>query len=269
MQLLVGFLRRLTEYATEHAAAFHSPGFRRFFSMLAEELNQNYFELIEQTLKELQFKGGVLMSAQLAAGNKGAAYMLRRPRVQRLFGRMFDRSGYGFAVPDRDESGFRALGELEDKGVNLVANALTQSLDHVRGFFITLRTEIGFYVACLNLRERLAEKGEPIAIPVALPASEVGLSAEGLYDVSLALTLQARTVGNDIDADHKSLVMITGANQGGKSSFLRGVGLAQLMTQAGMFVGAGRFAQTSATASTRTSNAKRTRPWRAASSTRS
>jgi DNA mismatch repair ATPase MutS len=29
--------------------------------------------------------------------------------------------------------------------------------------------------------------------------------------------------------------MITGANQGGKSTFLRAVGLAQLMTQAGMF----------------------------------
>jgi DNA mismatch repair ATPase MutS len=32
------------------------------------------------------------------------------------------------------------------------------------------------------------------------------------------------------------LVMITGANQGGKSTFLRSVGIAQLMMQAGMFV---------------------------------
>ena len=54
----------------------------------------------------------------------------------------------------------------------------------------------------------------------------------------LALTTGQRVVGNDVDADGKSLVMITGANQGGKSTFLRSVGLAQLMTQAGMFVGA-------------------------------
>jgi DNA mismatch repair ATPase MutS len=48
-------------------------------------------------------------------------------------------------------------------------------------------------------------------------------------------------VGNDVDADGKQLVMITGANQGGKSTFLRSVGLAQLMLQAGMFVPAQSF----------------------------
>ena len=35
--------------------------------------------------------------------------------------------------------------------------------------------------------------------------------------------------------------MITGANEGGKSTFLRSVGLAQLMMQAGMFVAAESF----------------------------
>jgi DNA mismatch repair ATPase MutS len=43
-------------------------------------------------------------------------------------------------------------------------------------------------------------------------------------------------VGNDVQADGKSLVIITGANSGGKSTFLRSVGLAQLMMQCGLFV---------------------------------
>jgi predicted ATPase len=38
-------------------------------------------------------------------------------------------------------------------------------------------------------------------------------------------------VSNDVNADGASLIMITGANQGGKSTFLRSVGLAQLMMQ--------------------------------------
>jgi DNA mismatch repair ATPase MutS len=48
-------------------------------------------------------------------------------------------------------------------------------------------------------------------------------------------------VGNRADADNKDLMMITDANQGGKSTFLRSIGLAQLMMQCGMFVPAKSF----------------------------
>ena len=41
--------------------------------------------------------------------------------------------------------------------------------------------------------------------------------------------------------------MVTGANTGGKSTFLRSVGLAHLMMQAGMFVSANRSHRRSAT----------------------
>jgi DNA mismatch repair ATPase MutS len=64
----------------------------------------------------------------------------------------------------------------------------------------------------------------------------------GLYDVCLSLHMQGRVVGNSCDADGKSLTIITGANQGGKSSFVRSIGLAQVMMQCGMFVGAESFA---------------------------
>jgi DNA mismatch repair ATPase MutS len=50
-----------------------------------------------------------------------------------------------------------------------------------------------------------------------------------------------RVVSNDVSADRKSLIMITGANQGGKSTLLRSLGVAQLMMQSGMFVGARAF----------------------------
>jgi DNA mismatch repair ATPase MutS len=86
-----------------------------------------------------------------------------------------------------------------------------------------LRAELAFYLGCLNLHERLAAKGEPVCLPEPLPAWRPVLSAQGLYDVCLTLNLDARVVGNDVDADGKTLVIITGANQGGKSTFLRSV----------------------------------------------
>ena len=238
MELFSGFLGRLHVVAEDHASKFSSPGFTRFFAMLREELDDAYLELVDRQLKALKFPGGMLMSAQLAAGNRGKAYTLRRSRDQGFLGRIFDRSGLSFTIPDRDVSGFNALGTLEDRGTNVVSNALAQSVDHVDAFFVMLRSELAFYVACLNLSERLAEQGESTTFPVSVPRGERALSARGLYDVCLALTTGQRVVGNDVDADGKSLVMITGANQGGKSTLLRSVGLAQLMTQAGMFVGA-------------------------------
>lgn len=44
-----------------------------------------------------------------------------------------------------------------------------------------------------------------------------------------------------MQAAGKSLVIITGANSGGKSTFLRSVGVAQLMMQSGLFVTAGSY----------------------------
>lgn len=46
--------------------------------------------------------------------------------------------------------------------------------------------------------------------------------------------MKQKIVGNDVNADNKDLVIITGANQGGKLTFLRSIGLSQLMMQCGM-----------------------------------
>ena len=45
-----------------------------------------------------------------------------------------------------------------------------------------------------------------------------------------------RLIGNDITADGTDLIVITGANGGGKTTFLRSVGVAHLMMHSGMFV---------------------------------
>jgi DNA mismatch repair ATPase MutS len=80
-----------------------------------------------------------------------------------------------------------------------------------------------------------------MTFPVPVSSPERGHSFHGLYDVCLTLTVQEPVVGNDANADGKDLIIITGANQGGKSTFLQSIGLAQLMMQCGMFVPAGSF----------------------------
>lgn len=241
LEFFTGQLKKLRAVAGEHAHQFRSDGFTRLFAMLAEELGGDYFQIAEDHLKELKFGNGVLISAGLGRAATGTGYVLRRPQPQSWMQRIANRSGYSFQIPERDENGFRALADLRNRGINLVANATGQSADHILSFFQMLRTELAFYVGCLNLQQRLSAKGAPACFPVPLPLGGAALSASGLYDPCLTLHLQSRAVGNHVTADGKRLVVITGANQGGKSTFLRSAGLAQLMMQCGMYVTAESF----------------------------
>ena len=239
LQLFMEALKRLRQITDEHAEEFRSEGFAALFGTLIRELDDDYFRAVEEHLRQLRFRDGVLLSAELGKGNKGVNYILRMSgRTKQSWLRRIsanNHSAYTLRIHPRDESGARTLAGLRDRGINLAANALAQSTDHILSFLIMLRCELGFYIGCLNVHEKLSRKGEPLCFPVPLTGGQAALSCHGLYDVCLSLRLDIRAVGNDVNADNKSLVMITGANQGGKSTFLRSIGLAQLMMQCGMF----------------------------------
>jgi DNA mismatch repair ATPase MutS len=245
LQMFVGALKDLRTIADEHAEQFQSEGFTSFFAMLKRELGDEYFATVQKHLKQLKFRDGVLISAELGPGNKGTNYVLRKPhdRTENWLERILEQKprSYTFYLHPRDESGAKALSELNDRGINLVANALAQSTDHILSFFSMLRTELAFYVGCLNLDGKLNQKDEPISFPQPVAAGERRHSFSGLYDICLALSLDHKIVSNEFNADYKDLIIITGANQGGKSTFLRSIGVAQLMMQCGMFVPAESF----------------------------
>lgn len=253
----LGMLRRLRTIADSNSGRFASEGWTAFFATLKDELSDEYFASARDHVEQLKFRDGMLLGARLGKGNKAEGYTLhvrprqrRRTRGQRLrslltewLDRLFARRPPvpGFSLDPRDESGARALRELQGRGIADVANALAQSTDHVRGFFGMLRWELAFYVGCVNLHKRITRKRAPVCIPVPAAATERRLSFRGLYDICLCLSVAHRVVGNEADADRQDLVVVTGANQGGKSTFLRSIGLAQLMMQCGMFAPADSF----------------------------
>lgn len=252
LAIFAEILERLRRVADEADSAFQSPGFRRFFAMLRSELDDAYLDRVRDHLERLTFKGGVLMSADLGPGNRGIHYILRRPpdaqrgwlsRLQEWVSHLGGESeeSYTYEVAERDEAGFNALSELRSEGIASVAVALAQSTDDILSFFKMLRSELAFYVGCINLREQLSRKGESVCLPVPVAESETGLSCSGLYDAALSLTIGERTVGNEISGTGKTLLFLTGANRGGKSTLLRAIGQAQLMMQCGMFVPAESF----------------------------
>ena len=245
--LFFSHLRRLRDMAFNHGGRFESAGFKNLFGTLIAELDDRYLAEVERHLQQLGLRNGVLMRAALGPANKGDVYQLLEPRRSvprwgRELRRLIDkwphreRSAYVYQLAERDESGANSLLELRNRALASVAAVLGQAADQVLSFFVALRTELAFYIACLNLRDRLAEKHAPVSFAEVLSVTERTFEGTGLYDLSLCLTQTKNIVGNAINASHKPLIVITGANRGGKTTMLRAIGQAQLMMQAGMFV---------------------------------
>jgi MutS domain V len=251
---LILIIKELRNVAEVHADEFESEGLKRLLLLVRAELSDEYFATVRSHLQQLKFRDGVLLSAKLGKGNKGIKYILRKlepgkwdwlkriipEEIWSIIGQLFPEKGpaYSFTLHPRDDSGARALGELKERGIHLVANAMAQSADHIVDFFTMLQTELAFYVGCLNLSEQLAGRRKPICFPIPAITSERTHVCTELYDVCLALAKDQRVVGNDLHAPEKELAIITGANTGGKSTFLRSVGVSQIMMQCGMFVAA-------------------------------
>ena len=60
----------------EHKDKFLSPGFNRFINMMIDELNDDYFHQVKETLNNLKFKNVILIKSELGFGNKGVNYTL-------------------------------------------------------------------------------------------------------------------------------------------------------------------------------------------------
>lgn len=243
LELLLGYLERLRAVAEQHGQDMVSPAFSRLCGLILKELDDSYLKRLGGHLDALQLRPGLWMSARLGRANKGTGYVLHRAPEPAKRSRRPRRgpTGHTITIPDGDDARVRDLGELKAKGITVVANTLARCVEHVVSFFRALRSELAFYIGCDNLHACLVAKGEPLCTPQAMPASAQGFSATGLYDPGLSLRVEGRVVGNDIEAGAKTLVLVTGANRGGKTTFLRSLGLAQLMMQSGMFVAANSF----------------------------
>ncbi|MBN9215835.1 MULTISPECIES: hypothetical protein [unclassified Microbacterium] len=239
---LAGQLDRLRAFRSVLNDSFASPAFRGLSDTIARELDDDYMIELRRTLHELAFPDGMLMSAGIGPGGQVAGQILRRAKRENR--RWFDRTPlkkplFSFTLPDRDEAGANALSELEDRSVNEVANAASQAAEHVQAFFTSLRNEVGFYLAVGNLVTALGQIGAPLCTPDPLTSDTA--TADGVYDPCLAWRTRSIPVVNDVHLGQRGLLVITGANQGGKSTLLRALGTAQLMMQAGLPVPADRF----------------------------
>ncbi|MBQ8509632.1 MAG: hypothetical protein IJ493_06965 [Clostridia bacterium] len=94
-----------------------------------------------------------------------------------------------------------------------------------------------FYETACRYMDALADRGLPCCFPT-FPA-DGGVHIRGLYDLTLAMSTPGNVVPNDLRLEPEQRgILLFGDNSSGKTVFLRSVGCAQLLAQAGLPVAA-------------------------------
>ncbi len=245
VEISVKYLKKIKDILRNSSKKFESNGFKNFVRMLENELSDEYIKKIGVYLKDLRLREGVLIYFELGVGIKGKKYILYKEKKQNInwFQRLFKKRDkrFGFCIDSRDESGSRIISEIKNQGINGVANTLALTADHLKNFLNILKSELAFYVGCAVLHKYLINLNISITFPEPYRSDKRVESFKALQDISLILIKKSSVIENDLEADEKDLFIITGANKGGKTSYLRSIAIANLMMQCGMFVTAKRF----------------------------
>lgn len=141
---------------------------------------------------------------------------------------------------------FRDLDRLLERVAAPVADALASYTRVQSAGLAGLEAELAFYLGAVRLVDALRAAGLPLCRPTIAPASARVCVIAGGYSLDLALRLRATrstpdlaqaVVQNDVAfGPDATIFMLTGPNSGGKTTYTRAVGQAQVLFQAGLLV---------------------------------
>lgn len=139
-----------------------------------------------------------------------------------------------------DHELFRELERILEKVASPVADALSKYTKVSSAWLAALEPEIAFYLGAARLVRELHQAGLAFCRPQVAPAAEHVAVLEGNYSLDLALRLkghnrQSEVVPNEVNfSGDRHIFIITGPNSGGKTTYTRAVGQAQVLFQAGL-----------------------------------
>jgi DNA mismatch repair protein MutS len=152
----------------------------------------------------------------------------------------------GWAVEPTMVPLFADLAEILEKTTAPIAISLKEYSRVQSGFLSQLRQSLIYYLGAVQFIRRLQAAGLPTCCPEICERQERLCKIKGSFNVNLALRLGDRDrkqnlaeviIRNDVNISPEGQILIlTGPNQGGKTTYMVGIGIAQLLAQLGCFV---------------------------------
>lgn len=250
----VKYLNSLVDYLGEIAALLEAqplvPAIEKVFEEFQREFNREFREATDEILEDLEFLtsgGRLVVSADNLGGLKAERFYVSDLELTEFKQRKKPKTGTFAKVMAAANSIINPdVKELKEETLIADAKALENSAcDYILSFYEVFMKESGamlknlklssaFYLGAVRLYKRFKRFSVPVCFPKVCDRKDIRF--KDLCETCLCIYQRRRPVGNDIDGSGKQVFVVTGANQGGKSTYLRSIGLAQVFMQAGMFV---------------------------------
>lgn len=263
LQLFVERLTILRGILEEYEKYLEAPGLKAFISRFSRVYSTEMEDNLNQLLGDISFyvdknqnrydkpeknllkNARIVMRCDITEGLKFNTFRLseveslskkyKKQKRPKTFAQIclgpFATDG-GFLI--RDDYVLAETKRLEYQVVRYILSYCDNFVGECKSFFEQLTFQSGFYMAAFHLSKRLERHEMTFSYPKV--GKQEDLKLVELKDFVMAIEQGKSPVGNTVDIQKKLLLIITGANQGGKSTFLRSIGIAQVMMQCGLFV---------------------------------
>lgn len=138
---------------------------------------------------------------------------------------------------------FRDLSELMDDTSRPVVRALKKYTQVNSQVLVALKMDIAFYLGVIKAIETVRSAGLAMTQPDIVPMSARKMSIKDMYNINLFFQQLSKVkdktdiVCNDVEfGDDGRIFILTGPNQGGKTTYTTAIGLVQILGQAGLHV---------------------------------
>lgn len=141
---------------------------------------------------------------------------------------------------------FRELKEINAEYIGHLDTAIRAYFKKSTEDILTFESQMSFYIGAKKIIEAVRARGLEMCRPKYLPMEERKMNAKGIFDLSFYIqmvgsdpmaSLKDKIITNDcrFDDDGRFFVL-TGANNGGKTTYTRAIGIIQVFAQAGLYV---------------------------------
>ncbi len=245
--ILVSNLEKVKEHTDQIEDKFTSPGMKAFYDRLISDYNHEFVQKIKSSINEMNFLtsgGEITFSATVGQGLKSKDIIInhlskeefKKRKSNSLATLLYYKLLKKNVILLEDSQLANDVREMEAAGLAHIIKMYQNFIKELTAFFENLHFQLAYYIGCANLKIRLDQMHIHTCLPKISNRDLNLFRFRGLYDLSMAIYTRSKPVSNDLDTQDLDLFIITGANQGGKSTYLRSIGIAQIMLQCGMFV---------------------------------